>query len=71
MLAAKAALAVRYDALGEETTTDMGIKNRAKLASRMSMLEEGYSQRISGKGKTMARAEKYMGVRYVEGNTSH
>ncbi|XP_066974203.1 nucleolar protein 58 [Macrobrachium rosenbergii] len=66
MLAAKAALACRYDALGEETTTDMGINNRAKLASRVSLIETGFSDRISGKGKTMARFERYEGPSEVK-----
>lgn len=66
MLAAKAALASRYDALGEETTTEMGIENRSKLASRMALLEEGFSRRISGTGKTKAKFVKYEGVRWVE-----
>ncbi|XP_071522948.1 nucleolar protein 58 isoform X2 [Panulirus ornatus] len=66
MLAAKAALASRYDALGEETTTDMGIENRSKLASRMSMLEQGYSRRITGTGKSMAKFARYEGVSEVK-----
>lgn len=41
MLAAKTALAVRYDALGEDVDTEMGIQNRAKLESRIRFLEEG------------------------------
>ena len=41
MLAAKTALAVRYDALGEEVTTEMGIENRAKLEARLRFFEEG------------------------------
>jgi len=65
MLAAKAALACRYDALGEDTTTDMGVNNRAKLHSRMKMLEDGFSRKISGKGKTMAKNEKYEGISEV------
>jgi len=40
MLAAKAALAIRYDALGEDTNTDMGVANRAKLEIRLRHLEE-------------------------------
>lgn len=39
-LAAKAALAVRYDALGEDTNAEMGAENRAKLESRLRQLEE-------------------------------
>lgn len=63
MLAAKAALACRYDALGEETTTDMGIDNRSKLTSRIAMLEGGHSYKISGRGKALAKFAKYQGVR--------
>merc|ERR1711913_137786 len=65
MLAAKAALACRYDALGEDTTTDMGVDNRAKLHTRMKMLEDGFSHKISGKGKSMAKNEKYQGISEV------
>ena len=41
MLAAKASLAARVDALGEEVGTEMGIENRAKLESRLKMFEDG------------------------------
>ena len=41
MLAAKTALAIRVDALGEDTNADMGIENRAKLEKRLHALEEG------------------------------
>lgn len=40
MLAAKTSLAIRYDALGENTTTEMAIENRAKLEVRLRHLEE-------------------------------
>lgn len=40
MLAAKAALAIRYDALGEDTNATMGVENRAKLEARLRQLEE-------------------------------
>jgi len=66
MLAAKAALACRYDALGEDTTTEMGIENRSKLTSRMSMLESGFSRKISGNGRTQARFDKYEGGSEVQ-----
>ncbi|XP_013401006.1 nucleolar protein 58 [Lingula anatina] len=59
MLAAKAALAIRVDALGEDTTNEMGIEHRANLESRMRQMEEGGSRRISGTGKQMAKWEKY------------
>lgn len=40
MLAAKAALAIRYDALGEDTNAEMGAENRAKLEARLRQLED-------------------------------
>lgn len=59
MLAAKAALAIRVDALGETTDQEMGIEHRAKLEVRLKNLEEGGTRRISGTGKAKARMEKY------------
>jgi len=51
MLAAKAALAVRYDALGEgdESRIEMGIHNRAKLEARLKVLETGKIEKSSKK----------------------
>lgn len=40
MLAAKAALAIRYDALGEDTNAELGVETRAKLEIRLRNLEE-------------------------------
>lgn len=40
MLAAKTALAIRYDALGEDTNAEMGVENRAKLEVRLRQLED-------------------------------
>uniref|UniRef100_A0A9J7ZT08 Nucleolar protein 58 n=1 Tax=Cyprinus carpio carpio TaxID=630221 RepID=A0A9J7ZT08_CYPCA len=59
MLAAKSALAIRYDALGEDTNAEMGVENRAKLEARLRYLEEKGIRRISGSGKALARADKY------------
>merc|ERR1712165_331540 len=59
MLAAKAALAIRVDALGEDGNTEIGIEHRAKLESRLRVLEEGGNRRISGTGKAQAKWEKY------------
>jgi len=59
MLAAKASLAIRYDALGEDTNAEMGAENRAKLEARLRQLEEKGIRRISGTGKAMAKADKY------------
>ncbi len=42
MLAAKAALAIRVDALGEDVNNTMGIEHRATLEKRMQSLEQGY-----------------------------
>lgn len=58
MLAAKTSLAIRYDALGEEVTSEMGIDNRAKLEKRIRALEEGHLTRISGTSKGSAQ-KKY------------
>merc|ERR1739838_955363 len=59
MLAAKASLAIRYDALGEDTNAEMGAQNRLKLEARLRQLEDKGIRRISGTGKAMAKADKY------------
>lgn len=41
MLAAKAALAIRVDALGEDNNCNMGIEQRAVLEKRLQQLEQG------------------------------
>lgn len=40
MLAAKTALTIRYDALGESTSAEMGAENRLKVETRLRHLEE-------------------------------
>uniref|UniRef100_A0A8C9EYP3 Nucleolar protein 58 n=1 Tax=Pavo cristatus TaxID=9049 RepID=A0A8C9EYP3_PAVCR len=40
MLAAKTALTIRYDALGEDTSAEMGAENRLKVETRLRHLEE-------------------------------
>lgn len=50
MLAAKAALATRVDALGEESTTVLGTEHRARLETRLKILEDG-QLRVNGAGK--------------------
>lgn len=40
-LAAKAALAIRYDALGEDESTEIGEQCRAMVESRMMEIEQG------------------------------
>merc|ERR1719402_1623671 len=59
MLAAKAALACRVDALAEETKTDLGVEHRLKVESRIRQLEGGVATKISGTGKQSAKFEKY------------
>ncbi|XP_065888784.1 nucleolar protein 58-like [Dysidea avara] len=59
MLAAKTALAVRYDALGEDGSQDVGIQGRAKIEDRLRQVEQGQMRRISGTGKALAKAEKF------------
>nr|XP_033205234.1 nucleolar protein 58 isoform X2 [Bombus vancouverensis nearcticus] len=59
MLAAKASLATRVDALGEDGSFDLGAEHKAKLEARLRILEEGNLRRISGTGKAKAKFEKY------------
>jgi len=64
MLAAKAALAVRIDALTESNSDlynscDFGAEHKARLEQRLRMLEEGNQRRISGTAKAKATFEKY------------
>ena len=40
MLAAKASLCARVDALGEESTTTIGIESRAKVENRVRQCEQ-------------------------------
>ena len=60
-LAAKASLATRLDAFGEESTFELGTEHRAKLETRLRILEEGNLKRLSGTGKVKAKFEKYQG----------
>merc|ERR1719162_2979634 len=59
MLAAKASLATRVDALGEETNTDLGIEHRAKVEARIRQLETGEVTRVSATAKSSAKFDKY------------
>lgn len=61
MLAAKASLATRVDALGEDGSFTLGAEHKAKLEARLRILEEGNIKRISGTGKAKAKFEKYQG----------
>jgi nucleolar protein 58 len=60
VIAAKAALATRYDALGEgEHDNSMGIEARAKVEARLKQLESGQSYKLSGTPKGKKPQEKY------------
>ncbi|XP_047357560.1 nucleolar protein 58 [Vespa velutina] len=59
MLAAKASLATRVDALGEDVNFDLGAEHKAKLERRLRILEEGNLHKISGTSKAKAKFEKY------------
>nr|KAG5713797.1 hypothetical protein BaRGS_024424 [Batillaria attramentaria] len=59
MLAAKASLAIRVDALGEDTNAEMGLEHRAKLEMRIRQLDDKGARRISGTGKAQGKWEKY------------
>lgn len=59
MLAAKAALAIRVDALGEESNNSLGIEQRANLEKRLNQIEQGVVKKVSGTGKQKANFQKY------------
>lgn len=58
-LAAKASLATRVDAFGDDVNFDMGVEHRAKLEGRLRFLEEGNLTKLSGTGKVKSKFEKY------------
>lgn len=61
MLAAKASLCTRLDALGEDSTLELGAEHKVKLEARLRLLEEGNLRRLSGTGKAKSKFEKYQG----------
>lgn len=58
-LAAKASLATRLDAFGEDSTFDLGTEHRARLETRLRILEEGNMKKLSGSGKVKVKFEKH------------
>jgi nucleolar protein 58 len=50
VLAAKTALAIRVDAMGETTDTSVGIENRSKVEARLRQLEGGELKGGEGDG---------------------
>jgi len=60
MLAAKASLAIRYDALGEgESNTELAFANREKIENRLRQLEKGQLKRQSGGGSFKKQFKSY------------
>ncbi|XP_043701034.1 probable nucleolar protein 5-2 [Telopea speciosissima] len=58
-LAAKTALAIRYDALGDNPDNSMGLENRAKLEARLRNLEGRELGRSAGSVKGKPKIEAY------------
>lgn len=58
-LAAKTALAIRYDALGDNPDNTMGLENRAKLEARLRSLEGKELGRSAGSAKGKPKIEFY------------
>ncbi|KAI8021682.1 putative nucleolar protein 5-2 [Camellia lanceoleosa] len=58
-LAAKTALAIRYDALGESQDNTMGLENRVKLEARLRNLEGRELGRSAGSAKGKPKIEFY------------
>ncbi|CAN6469374.1 unnamed protein product [Victoria cruziana] len=58
-LAAKAVLAIRYDALGENQDASMGLENRAKLEARLRNLEGRELGHSAGSTKGKPKIEPY------------
>ena len=63
MLANKASLSVRVDALGEGEGPTIGLEDRGKLEARLRSIEDGDMYRMSGKTKAREGQKKYDGSR--------
>ena len=59
VLAAKTALAIRVDALGDTAEASIGLEGRAKVEERMRQLESRASSASSGNGKTQTNYKPY------------
>lgn len=49
----------QLDAFGEDVKFELGVEHKAKLETRLRLLEEGNLRRLSGTGKAKAKLEKY------------
>eukprot|EP00250_Pteridium_aquilinum_P016509 c23139_g1_i1 orf=272-2062(-) len=58
-LAAKSAISVRYDALGESPDATIGFECKAKLENRLRQLEGRMLSKLSGSAKGKGRIESY------------
>eukprot|EP00163_Fabomonas_tropica_P026757 TRINITY_DN502_c0_g5_i1.p1 TRINITY_DN502_c0_g5~~TRINITY_DN502_c0_g5_i1.p1 ORF type:complete len:509 (-),score=209.35 TRINITY_DN502_c0_g5_i1:213-1739(-) len=61
VLAAKTALSIRVDALGDADTPNIAIQDRAKVEARLRQLEGGARYEASGSGKGKKTPSKYEG----------
>lgn len=59
MLAAKTALSIRMDALGDADGPSIGMAARDIVEARLRQLEGGKTHQISGTGKGKLKEEKY------------
>merc|ERR1711934_1037827 len=59
MLAAKAALALRYDALGDTSEATIGLEDRVKVEERLRQLEGKSSGKVNKAAKSKSQLEKY------------
>lgn len=59
MLAAKAALATRVDAFGDDNILDLGSQHKLNLEEKLRFLEEGSVRKVSGTGRAKTKLEKY------------
>lgn len=58
-LAAKAALSCRVDALGETSTTELGLEHKARLEAKLKFLEEGGLRKLSKQEKKSTTTQSY------------
>lgn len=59
VLAAKCALSIRADALGDDAGVTVGMEYRTKVEARLNKMEGGSSQQLSGLSKSQAKQESY------------
>lgn len=59
VLAAKTALAIRVDAMGDETNTNVGLEARAKVEFRLRQLEGGVKTSLTGGMRGSGGPQKY------------